>query len=347
MAANMDATVGALLTATCLSCWTCGIVVSLAARYRTKFHNDRPWIRIAVAVATLWALVDTAINCTWMYKWCVTYFTNPAGLLEMPWELTAYCVVMSTAVCLVQFFYLYRIYAVSKNRIFVALFGALCLGCYGIALYMCYYCSRSSDIAAFADIRNVSWGWFGGVLFIDLCITVAMFYYLVQRPKKLSGGATSTSSPLKMVVRNAVQSNALSAICQACIVVLYAKYPTSFYYTYFGLMEVKIYIGSFLATLNARNPHGDGAFETTISGDGRTKGFGAHSQQPVHVSVRQEIAIDADEDDSFAGEKHGSFPSKGGLAGAAATPYRVQFERGPEVEKGGKGGIEQHEMGEF
>ncbi|GAA5838146.1 hypothetical protein JCM11251_004724 [Rhodosporidiobolus azoricus] len=344
MASNMDATIGALLVATCLSCWTCGIVVSLAARYRTKFSNDRAWIRVAVAAATLWAIADTAFNCTWAYKWTVTYFLDPTGLLEMPWELTAYCFVMGTAVMLVQLFYLYRIAAVSRNYIFVGIFGVLCLGCWAIALYMGYVCATSDDIVAFAGISDVSWGWFAGVLFSDLCITGAMFYYLIQRPKKFGGGGTKTSSPLKLLVRNAIQTNALSAICQACIVALYAKYSTSFYYTYFGLMEVKIYIGSFIATLNARNPHGDGAFESTMTGDGRTKGFGAASQQPVHVSVRQEIAIDADEDDSVKGERfgHGSFPTQGEFA---ASPYRVQFEQGVDAEKGGKRGAEQLEMG--
>ncbi|GAA5857980.1 hypothetical protein JCM8547_006647 [Rhodosporidiobolus lusitaniae] len=345
---SLYTTVGPVLVSTCLSCWSCGIVLSLAGRYVGKFSRDRTWIRIAVAIGTLWAMLDTAINCSWAYKWSVTYFMNPADLALMPWELTAYCVVMSSGVLGVQLFYLYRLYAVSGgNYILVGILAVMSLACYGIGVYMCAYCWQHPDsIGAFADIADVSWGWFSGVLFIDLVITGSMSWYLIFKPKRQTKGAVQASSPIKMVVMKAVQTNALSAICQLCIVGLYARYPTALYYTYFGLIETKVYIGSFIATLNARSAHAEGAFDTTASaGDGRTKGFGAASRpNPVQVDVRQEIAIDADEDVDSLDNK--PFPTKGGMA--ATTPYRVQFDNTPgEMEKGGKRGMGGHEMDAF
>ncbi|BGP20978.1 hypothetical protein JCM10213_003349 [Rhodosporidiobolus nylandii] len=336
-------TVGPVLVASCLSCWTCGICVSLAGTYWSRYRTDRLWIRCAVIFATLWALLDTAVNCSWAYKWSVTNYANPAGLAAMPWELTAYCFIMSTAVLLVQSFFLWRLYVVSKNWMLAGALLAISFGCYAIALYMGYFCSVHDQVAAFADISSVSWGWFGGVLGVDLVITVSMSYYLIVRPRRLTG-SSATSSPIRGIVVKAAQTNALSAVCQIAIVVLYARYPTALHYTYGGLIEVKIYIGSFIATLNARSPHADGNFDTTLSGDGRTRGLGAQSLggQPVHVSVRQEIAIDADEEDSISGGTRGeksAFPSSGTIASAAASPYHVQFA-GSNVEKSGKG----HEM---
>ena len=38
----------------------------------------------------------------------MTYFVRPQDLALLPFELTAYCFVMSTAVLAVQCFYLYR-----------------------------------------------------------------------------------------------------------------------------------------------------------------------------------------------------------------------------------------------
>ncbi|BGP52312.1 hypothetical protein JCM10450v2_008283 [Rhodotorula kratochvilovae] len=339
---SVVSTVGSVTIAACLSCFSCGVVVSLAGRYFAKFSQDKLWIRIAAVIGTAWAIVDTTFNATWAYKWGVTYFTKPQNLALLPWELTSYCFVMSTAVLAVQIFYLYRLYAVSnRNWIPVGILGAVSFGCYGIALYMGYVCAiNPNDITAFAEIRTQSWGRFGGVLFVDLSITAGMFYYLIFQPKKKTGGMVSTSSPLKQVVLKAAQTNALSAICQVCIVILYATYPTSMYYAVFGFPEVKIYVGSFLATLNARSAHGSGEFdETTLSRGGKSFG-GVAAQQPVHVTVRQEINIDAEEDDiSLGGGK--DFPAKAQLA---ASPYKVQFDRniggGPDVEKGGKGGFE-------
>ncbi|GAA5982075.1 hypothetical protein JCM11641_004316 [Rhodosporidiobolus odoratus] len=285
-------------------------------------------------------MLDTALNCSWAYKWCVKDYAQPTLLADMPFELTAYCVVMGTAVLLVQGFYLYRVGAVSKNWYFVGVYGAICVGCYGVAIYMCYYCATHDQVAAFADIANVSWIWFGGVLFSDLSITLAMSYYLIFKPKKQIGGLVETSSPIKMIVLKAVQTNALSAICQVCIVALYARWGTALHYTYFGFIETKIYIGSFIATLNTRNPHGNGNFDSSHSKEGRTKGLGAiPSQQPVHVSVRQEIAVDGDEDGDSLGDIKASFPAQGSLAAVSASPYHhVSFEPNTtttqDVEKG-------------
>ncbi|GAA6035534.1 hypothetical protein JCM8097_000302 [Rhodosporidiobolus ruineniae] len=350
---SVNTTVGPVLVGAFLSSWTCGIVISLAATYAGRFRKDRRWIQCSVALATVWAMVDTALNLSWAYRWCVDYYAQPAQLAILPPELTAYCFVMSIAVFLIQCFYLYRLYTVSKNWLLCSVLFALALGAQGIALYMGAYCAKSTDITAFADIRSVSWGWFAGVLFIDACITAAMSWYLFFKPRKLLGHAV-TSSPLRQVIVKAVQTNALSLIDQACIVALYATYPTSFYYVYFGFIEVKIYIGSFLATLNARNPHGDGGFDTTVSQETRAKGFGARSglgQQPVHVTVQHEIAIDdldvdVDGADSLdkaygagsIGHGHAHGANGQGPQFGTGAPYRVQFDRpartASEMEKG-------------
>lgn len=293
---------------------------------------------------------------------------------------------------------------------------------------MGYVCSQNPDnILAFADIRTQSWGWFGGVLFVDLSITALMFWYLVFKPKKQSGGAVKTSTcvplplplsallvsaqelsrrtltlfharrPLKKVVLMAAQTNLLSAVCQIAIVILYATWPSSTYYTFFGLPEAKICasaplspsprrarasrpllprssrarsltpfpppcrladIGSFLATLNARSPHGSGAFDDSTPS---RKGFGGLSagggvpQQPVHVTVRQEVNIDAEDDDVSLASRKGAltggvggeeaaakgsmFPARAQFAPATPSPpYRVQFDDqgAVDAEKGGR-----------
>ncbi|GAA5897702.1 hypothetical protein JCM8208_000236 [Rhodotorula glutinis] len=359
MSSAIVSTVGAVIVATCLSCFSCGIVVSLYGRYYSRFSRDPAWIQVAAAVGTAWALLDTAFNASWAYKWGVTYFVRPQDLARLPFELTAYCFVMSTAVLAVQCFYLYRLYAVSnRNWIPVIILGGISLGCYGIALCaMGYVCSQNPDnILAFADIRTQSWGWFGGVLFVDLGITVLMFWYLVFKPRKQSGGAVKTSTPLKKVVLMAAQTNLLSAVCQIAIVFLYATWPTSTYYSFFGLPEAKIYIGSFLATLNARNPHGSGAFDdSTPSRKGfgglNAGGAGAVPQQPVHVTVRQEVNIDAEDDDVSLASRKGAlaggdsagqgsmrFPASAQFAPTPSPPYRVQFDDQGVVdgEKGGR-----------
>jgi len=115
--------------------------VSLYGRYYSRFSRDPAWIQVAAAVGTAWALVDTAFNASWAYKvrlqgstssvqerraaadlvppprsqWGVTYFIRPQDLARLPFELTAYCFIMSTAVLAVQGFYLYRRASVTRS----------------------------------------------------------------------------------------------------------------------------------------------------------------------------------------------------------------------------------------
>ncbi|GAA6054855.1 hypothetical protein JCM3770_004110 [Rhodotorula araucariae] len=336
---TFSGTVGGVTIAACLSCFLCGIVISLAGRYFTKFSEDRLWIRIAVLVSTLWAVMDTVFHTTWAYKWGVTYYIQPQNLTLLPWELTGFTFCMSTAVIAVEIFYLYRLHAVSNGNWFLIVpLSAVLAGCYAIALYMGYVCvTNPDDIDAYVDARGPTWGWFGGILLIDLVITASMFYYMVFQPQKNAGRAAK-STPLKQAVLKAAQTNSLSALCQLCIVVLYGTNPSSMYYSVFAFPEAKIYIGSFLATLNARSAYSQGEFDAVnLSRAG--KAFHGMGEQPVHVTVRQEVNIDAEEDDiSLNGKKE--FPVKAQLA---ATPYRVQFARnvdGGDVEKGGRGDSE-------
>jgi hypothetical protein len=59
---------------------------------------------------------------------------------------------------------------------------------------------------------------------VDIAITASMLYFLVFKPKQHSGKA-ATSSPIKKLLTMAYQTNATSAVCQICIVALYASYP--------------------------------------------------------------------------------------------------------------------------
>lgn len=63
----------------------------------------------------------------------VTNFLNPMTLAHMPWQLTAYCITMPTAVLASQSFFTWRVWIISnkKNYLLVAVLMAICLACYG------------------------------------------------------------------------------------------------------------------------------------------------------------------------------------------------------------------------
>lgn len=101
------------LLGSCLSCVTCGMLLSLVARYWAIFGGDAWYVRAAVVLSAVYAFADTAINCTWAYRvstetspvevlqlvltlssvqWAVSDFLRPADLMQLPWQVTSFCI---------------------------------------------------------------------------------------------------------------------------------------------------------------------------------------------------------------------------------------------------------------
>ncbi|BGP28244.1 hypothetical protein JCM10295v2_007231 [Rhodotorula toruloides] len=315
MSLSITDVVGPVIVGACLSCFACGITLSLSTRYWARFHVDRFWIRMAAVLSMLLATIDTAFNATWAYKWTTTYYVLPAKLSLLPWELTANCFVMSTSIMLAQHFYLYRLFSLSgKNWIITAPVSVAVLGCWSVAIYMGWYCSKHpNNIAAYADI----------------------------------------TSP-KFAALRAAQCNAFAVVWHLVIVILHAHDKDSFQDTYFTFSLVKVYTGSLLATLNARSPHAEGSFTDLFpshavhassfapSTSSRLKGFGTPAGPPVQVSVRQEMHIEAergedDEDLRMEAVKRGKKEGEG--AGGGREVVKVQFA-GADRRKGADKGAE-------
>ncbi|GAA5857982.1 hypothetical protein JCM8547_006648 [Rhodosporidiobolus lusitaniae] len=336
---SVFSTVGPVLIGSCVSCWATGIVVSLAATYFSRFPKDRTWIRVSVVVATLWSFVDSAIICSWAYKWGVQYFVQPQELMRLPWELTGWFLKF-TALVLVQHFFLFRLWTVSKgNWLLTGGLSALALASYGIALYMTAYTLKHNEsILAMADIQ------FGGVLVTDFGITASLLYYLIVKPQRRTGEGMRVHSPFRRLITKSLQTNAISAVLQLAIIVIYARYPSSFFYFYIAFMEQKAYAGSMIATLNARNPQNDGSFtspssfglsSSASSSRSRPKGFGSFfpshaNAQALQVSVRREVEVD---EETAVNSGGGSYDLRENKKGGEASPFRVKFSGG----RGGQG----------
>lgn len=92
---------------------TCGLLLSLVARYWAIFGGDAWYVRAAVVLSAVYAFADTAINCTWTYRvspetvptelsqrvltlesvqWAVSDFMRPLDLAQLPWQVTSFCI---------------------------------------------------------------------------------------------------------------------------------------------------------------------------------------------------------------------------------------------------------------
>lgn len=120
-------------------------------------HGVQRHLGVQSAFRALPASEDHTDTDSLSFQWTTTYYVLPDKLSLLPWELTANCFVMSTSIVLAQHFYLYRLFSLSgKNWLVAAPVSVAALGCWGVAIYMGWFCSKHpNDIAAYADITCV------------------------------------------------------------------------------------------------------------------------------------------------------------------------------------------------
>ncbi|BGP58621.1 hypothetical protein JCM8202v2_006290 [Rhodotorula sphaerocarpa] len=278
------------LLGSCFSSLTCGLLLSWAARYWALGYRDEWYLKAAVGIGSLYALIDTALNCSWAYRWAVSFYISPAQLEILPWQLTAFCFSLGGTAWLVQNFYLVRLFFLSRrNWLLCTPIALVITGCLGLSLYMGYYCSQHSDsLIAFQHLSYYVTGWMAGSLATDLFTLGGILYYMQRNRRE---PFLFRNIDWSQIPRKIMQTNTPSTLYQLAIVILNARYPKTLRFTYLGFCSSKVYLGTFIATCTARDPHGSLSFDEMLD-TRRLKGLGPGTLPPVRVAVEQERRVE-------------------------------------------------------
>ncbi|GAA5932480.1 DUF6534 domain-containing protein [Sporobolomyces koalae] len=358
-------TLAPLLVGTALSCIAAGLVLSLAITYFTRFNADRLWLRASVLGLSVLAFLGSGFDVSWYYSWSVTHFIHAEHLEHTPWELAAYHFLNGLVVMLVQHLYLFKCWISSggANLVVTVLTSTLSFASFGVSVYVTALLARHDDIRATCEIRRASWGWFAGVLAVDLFIFVTMLDRLVFRPriepraipqtKSISlrdrsvGPTMSWGRKLSLRI---FHTNILPMLVQIVVLAVYATCSDGLQYLVFAFFAPKIYVISFLATLNFRSPHGNGVLDpidkftfdrfqcplsTVPPGPSQ---LGGPEAQPVRIVVQHEQRVDrtdeetldsiitstsSHDDHGFGGRKKNGSSTSGTRV---VTPYTLSFD---------------------
>ncbi|GAA5982610.1 hypothetical protein JCM10908_006718 [Rhodotorula pacifica] len=346
---DISIVVGPIVIGACLGSGICGIVLALAARYAAKFDKDRLWIRCAVTFAVLLALVDTANTCSWAWQWAVKLYGKPLLLSLLPWQLPSAVYIGSFTIMCSQHFFIYRLYAASGKKLWLAIPCSLCsLGGAGVGFYMASFLTMTPTLAGVISIgRNIPWGWFGPVLAAGYG---SLLWYLNWGPRATLG--VTPAKTIRRMATSAARANAFSGILQLLTCILFSHYFPTMNWFYISPLVGKAHIASFLATLNARQGGAGGTFDDDsgaprsnsrrsigggIAGASGTGGGGSSRQVRSGISVHQDITVAtdcaqrpaADEDDSTTTVEHG----------IPLEAYKIHFDAQRDVDDVEKGSL--------
>ncbi|KAJ7095513.1 hypothetical protein C8R44DRAFT_889938 [Mycena epipterygia] len=253
-----------------------GTLVMQLYTYYQKFPSDRIFIRILVYGLFLVDVAQTVILTFHGWFFTVSAWGNPATFDIIPWSgpmIPVLCGLGSR-----------RIWILTTNRflrsvailiVLVALTQSLAGMISGLPLLK--NSSPENQIRWYPGVWEI---WFAGSLVADVLVTACMTYILA-RVKSRTFWATSETM-LTTLINRVVQSGAVTSICAAVDLALFAGIVDTNFHFVPSYILGKLYTNSLMLTLNLRRPTYQ-IPDLPMSGPRSQDVSGVHFRRTTHV----------------------------------------------------------------
>ncbi|KAK4703613.1 hypothetical protein P7C70_g2608, partial [Phenoliferia sp. Uapishka_3] len=246
---QFDGSIGCFVAGTMLSCVAFGVNAAQGWTYYSTFPNDRRLYFLLVTGLLSLDLAHTVFSCWTVYDATVSHFGNLAHLAKAPWMFAVDPLMTGIVASVVQFFYAYRVYVMSKRGfalpLVICTFSAIQLG------FACGGTAQIFHLQYYSKFQSWTYGvtiWLVCAAVADLFITGSLVYYLQRRKENVLQATSSVCQKLTTLI---IQTNGLTAACAVIDAILFATLSTSWHVTV-NLCLIKLYINSVLVSLNAR-----------------------------------------------------------------------------------------------
>jgi len=247
---SVDPTIGAILVCSWFSFLWMGFIVVMGSTYFINYPRDPLWLKSLVTVLVSMCVVDTVAIGRWSYDWSIINYDSPTVITFIPEEMQIIIAELGVMAFIVQPFYAWRIWLVSKKKNWwlPALIIALSMAQFAIVIWIMVFFSRHDTFAELSGLIPMAYGWLVPCVLSNIGITVGMVYYLGIRVR---GASFSSRLSLMQIISRTIQANILSLVCQIVTVAL-LKLNVGFYFMITDVILTKVYTFSVLSSLNAR-----------------------------------------------------------------------------------------------
>lgn len=250
MAVSKDNTYGATFVGMAVSSTLFGIVCSQTFTYFRRYPLDRPFYKILVALLWLVEGVDQAFIAHAAYYYTVSNWGNPVVLIAPPvWTLVVQVLLGAAAGAVVKTCFAMRVWRFSGgNRPVTGIILALAIAQLAAA---CVYTAKGLNLSSLLQIDSLK---IIGSLSLALgvatdVITAASLCWFLQG---LRTGYSKDDSLVNTLSLYAVNTGVLTSAVSLSTMILYNIMPDNFIFMALYFVLSKLYVNSFLATLNTR-----------------------------------------------------------------------------------------------
>ncbi|KAF8868475.1 hypothetical protein CPB84DRAFT_1807936 [Gymnopilus junonius] len=253
---TLDNTIGAILIGIVGAALVFGITTLQTYWYYHTYPNDALLHKCSVAV--LWTLdaFHLALVVHAVYTYAVIGFGNWLRLLEITWSIKLQASINVVIVLIVHSLYAMRVWLLGgyHRGILGYIVALVVLGGFAIGIVLAYLIYT---IRSYIELESISWAINAALATsttIDFIIAGAMCYYL----RKSKGSITRLNSRISTVMQYTLSSGLFTSACSLSAMFCYILLPNTFIFLALEFLLTKLYVGSFIAMLNARERKRDG-----------------------------------------------------------------------------------------
>ncbi|KAF9451107.1 hypothetical protein P691DRAFT_808770, partial [Macrolepiota fuliginosa MF-IS2] len=230
-----------------------GILYCQFARYAARYQQDRLGLKIAVLILAILTTLKTIHSFALVWIQFIDFFTDldgAIGLSYTAWWQSGSPLIIATLDLYVQVFFVRRLYHISGRRWWVAVPIAVILAfAYAAMCIATYYIT----VGVSATPLMAPWfaAHFGSVVGGDICMTLAMTFFLVRTRREV---LPQTVGLFTALIRLTWLTAAPATVCAILNISLSQAWPGTerLLSTTFGMILPKLYAMSMMWTLNAR-----------------------------------------------------------------------------------------------
>lgn len=286
-----DNTLGALLLGGMIAMALWGITCVQTYTFFTQSHRDTGLQKLTVAFLCALDTFDSALNVHILYFYMVTNYLNPMALLKPVWSVIIHVAITSVSNFFIRTLFAQRVYKLSQGNILVTAWImavsitdlvsgiVITVKAFGLTSYL--------ELDKLADLMYLI---FAAGTLSDLSVAVALCVLLF----KARTGFRKTDTLIKILVTYTVNTGLIVAVDASLGMIMYIVMPHNFVFLTFYLLLSKLYLNSYLATMNAREDlrdRIDGPVSIHLSQISSKHRYNTSSPLPTHNEKRDTEAM--------------------------------------------------------
>ncbi|KAF9458912.1 hypothetical protein BDZ94DRAFT_1269418 [Collybia nuda] len=226
-----------------------GILIVQVYIYRLHFHNDKTWLKSFVYILFSLELIQTGLSTADAFHWFVYGFGNMNTLATAYISPIDAPIMNSLMAYMVQLFYGWRLWVLSKSRILVAVIVFIG-GTQAIGGFVTGVLTAIDNRVSAKEVPSLTI-WLAGSVVVDIIIAIGMTYYLLKA-RKSARLTRRTDDVVLKIVRLTIETNTLSAGVAIITLVTYIAFPNDTLSFCPSYVLGKVYTNSVMVALNNR-----------------------------------------------------------------------------------------------